>query len=66
MLAATRIEHMSPELRIGWRQYVRHVMDRSPALRDFYERNKEWYDLIDDIENPPESATIPRQGRTAV
>jgi hypothetical protein len=43
------------------------VMDRSPTLRSFYERNKDWYDLIDDVEHPPTPARarigVPRHKR---
>ncbi len=61
MMAATQIEHMSPELKQGWKRYVTHVVDRSPALQDFLDRNDDWYDLREHL--APARTAAPARGR---
>jgi hypothetical protein len=53
--------HISEPLGDGWRNYMRTVMQDSPAMREFWGRNQEWYmpalREILDVAPPPVQAS---------
>ena len=44
---AAQMDHVSSKLRIAMRQYISDIMRRSPAMRSFYQRTRDWFSSIE-------------------